>query len=120
LARDFDPYDYSAEAMQLSRDDVVIEESKVVKVAKAARTAKDPKYLQYPYPVIRRLNKVTLPATRTIYDCLVYLEYKAVRKGQPLVLSNKLLIDWKISRWQKYRGLAELGSGSDQGRTRNS
>ena len=47
-------------------------------------------------------------AAWTVLICLYTLEFKAWKKGRPLVLSNAVLKDWDISRRQKYRVLEEL------------
>ena len=72
------------------------------------RKETEAEFIMMPMKIALKLSGKVSGAAWAIMCCLVNLEYKAIVKNQPVVLSNIVLQKWGISRLRKTRALAEL------------
>jgi hypothetical protein len=80
-------------------------ESSPARLAKARPTRNFREhFVRVPIPWAK-LPHTYLPTGRA-RDCILYQWWK--REGSPFRFTNILAADWNLSRWQKYRALAEL------------
>ena len=102
VTKAFDPFDYSAAAMQGEADPD--DEAGPRRRGKHARG-----FLQVPAQIMARLKLkgVSMPAWRVL--CVLQrLEFEARKKGEPITLSNKALMMFGVPRKVKLRALDEL------------
>lgn len=99
MTRAFNPYDYSAEAMENPGE---------VTAPSNLKPAKRPPWVKLPRAVALRLSGKAAGSAWTVYCCLLDLEFRALEKGKPLILSNKALREWGVGRMKKTRALMEL------------
>ena len=73
------------------------------------RAKRDKAWLPIPAAIGLYMAKVHASgAAWALLICLLTLEFKAWKKGEPLILSSAVLKEWEISRGQKGRALREL------------
>jgi hypothetical protein len=105
VTKAFDPFDYSASAMQ-GEEVREPEPDGEVRVRSRRRATG---FLQVPAQIMARLELkgVSMPAW-CVLCVLQRLEFKARKKGEPITLSNKALEIFAVPRKVKLRALDEL------------
>jgi hypothetical protein len=75
---------------------------------KSARKHQKDDFIRLPLSIAVRLGGSASGAAWAVLACLLDLEFRARAKGQPLVLTNRALQKWNVSRYRKAGALTEL------------